>query len=64
MTIVTTIRTGHKIKTADDTFEVVGNMKFRSGYKYVCRNSRGQRITLDRDDVIAAQRDGDATVTA
>lgn len=64
MQIVTTIRTGHKIITDADTFEVVGSMKARSGYKYICRTSNGRTVSLGREDVLQAQRDGDARVAA
>lgn len=62
--IVATIRAGHKINTAGQVFEVLGSMKARSGYKYICRTATGAKVTLDRADVLQAQRDGDATVTA
>ena len=63
MTIVSTIYAGHIIKTANDTFTVMGSMKLRGRYLYVCNNSAGRRISISRDDVLQAQRDGDAVVT-
>jgi len=62
--IITTIRPGYIIKTADCAFQVLGSMKMRSGYKYICKTDSGKKVTIDRDDLLEAQRDGSATVCA
>jgi hypothetical protein len=64
MQIVARIYVGHKIVTEDETFEVIDNIKKRSGYKYICRRQNGQTCTLDRQDVIQAQKEGHTFVTA
>lgn len=58
MQIVATIRTGHIIETADNRFSVIGNMKVRGRYVYVCRDKGGRKVSLGRDDVLQAQREG------
>jgi hypothetical protein len=63
MTIIATIRPGYRITTAAAVFTVAGSMKTRSGYKYICTDAAGRKISIDRADLIQAQRDGDATVT-
>lgn len=60
--LITTIRPGYIIKTATEEFVVTGSMKMRSGYKYVCKTKAGKKITIDREDLIAAQKDGSAVV--
>lgn len=60
--IVTTIRAGHSIVTEGGTFLVKGSQKFRSGQKYICTDSRGRTVSLDREDVLQAQREGLATI--
>jgi hypothetical protein len=65
MQIVATIRPGHRIVTEDRTFEVYGSLKSRSGYKYlVIDTSTKQKLSLGREDVLQAQREGSAMVTA
>ena len=65
MSVVSTIRPGHKIITAGKTFEVVGSMKLRGRYLYKAIDAQSRRIvSLSRDDVLEAQRDGSATVSA
>lgn len=64
MQIVATIRPGHIIETADDRYSVASSMKLRGRYLYVCINKAGRRVSLSRDDVLQAQRDGDAKVIA
>ncbi|UXO93985.1 hypothetical protein Pan3_63 [Pseudanabaena phage Pan3] len=62
--VVANIYIGHVIETADDRFVVKGNMKMRGRYLYVCTNKAGRTVSLSRDDVLQAQRDGDAKVLA
>lgn len=62
MTIISTIRPGYRIQTTDDVYTVGHALKVRSGYKYVCTNKSGRRVSLDRNDVLEAQRDGSAVV--
>lgn len=64
MQIVATIRPGHIIRTNDDEYTVRGNMSVRGRYLYVCTNKAGRKVSLGRDDVLQAQRDGDASVVA
>lgn len=64
MQIVATIRAGHIIETTGNRFTVVGNMKVRGRYLYVCADQSGRKVSLGRDDVLQAQRDGDAVVVA
>ena len=64
MQIVAKIYTGHKIVTENETFEVIGSMKMRKGYKYICRKENGQKCTLDREDILQAQREGHTLITA
>lgn len=59
---ITTIRSGYLIKTSDMDLEVVGSMKMRSGYKYICKTKAGKKVSIDRNDLIEAQRDGSATI--
>lgn len=61
--IVARIHVGHKIITEDNVFEVLGSMSIRKNYKYICKDSSGNKVTLDREDVLQAQRDGDAKVS-
>lgn len=62
--IVSTIRNGYRIKTETDTFVVAGSMKIRGSYKYICKTDDGRTISIDRRDVLEAQRDGSAVVLA
>ncbi len=62
MTIIAKIYTGYKIKTENDDMKVIGSMKSRSGYKYICHNSKGEKVCVDRNDLLAAQKNGEATV--
>ncbi len=62
--LITTIRPGYIIKTAQGDFEVTGSMKMRSGYKYICKNKAGKKISIDRADLIDAQKEGSAKVIA
>ena len=62
--LITTIRPGYIIKTAEGDFEVTGAMKMRSGYKYICKNKAGKKISIDRADLIEAQKDGSAKVVS
>lgn len=65
MQIVATIRPGHRIVTETQTFEVYGSLKTRSGYKYLVVDAATKRkFSLDRDDVLQAQREGTAKVVA
>lgn len=64
MTIVTTIRPGHRIKTDADTFTVMGSTNIRGRYCYTVANAAGRKFSLSRDDVLEAQRDGSAKVMA
>jgi len=61
--IVAKIYVGHKIIVGAKEFAVIGNMKSRSGYKYICLDDSGKKVSLDREDVLQAQRDGEATVS-
>lgn len=62
MQIVTTIRVGYIISTDQGDFEVLGSRKFRSGQKYICKAPSGATVSLDREDVLEAQRDGSAII--
>lgn len=63
--IVTTIRTGHRIVTEGRTFEVTGSLKMRGRYLYrVIDLTTRQPLALSREDVLQAQREGTAKVTA
>ncbi len=63
--IVSQIRIGHRIKTDAATYTVLGSMKMRGGYCYIARDeATGRKISIRRDDLLQAQRDGDATITA
>ena len=65
MTIVSTIYTGYRIVTEAATFEVVGQMKLRGRYLYKVRNIQTGRInSIERSDLLEAQRDGSAKVVA
>lgn len=64
MTIVACIYVGHRIVTEDQTFTVIGTLKTRKGYKYICRDAAGRKVSLDRQDVLQAQREGTARVEA
>ena len=63
MTIIATIRAGYTITTDAGTFLVHGSIKARSGQKYVCTDAAGKRVSIDRADLLQAQREGSATVT-
>jgi len=63
MTVVATIHIGHRIITEAATFEVVGNLKMRGRYLYKVRNTQTGRInSIEREDLLEAQRDGSAKV--
>lgn len=64
MQVVTTIRPGHIIRTDADDFTVRGNMSVRGRYLYVCTNKAGRKVSLSREDVLDAQREGSAKVVA
>lgn len=64
MQIVATIRPGHIIKTEDNKFLVQGAMKMRGRYLYLCLDKAGRKVSLSREDVMEAQREGHTTVVA
>jgi len=64
MQIVSTIRAGHTIRTEDNTYLVIGTMQMRGRYSYTARDKSGRKVSLNREDVLQAQREGAATVTA
>lgn len=64
MTIVSKIFVGHRIQVASEIYTVSGSLKMRSGYKYVCTTASGKKISIDRLDLIEAQKDGSAKILA
>lgn len=62
MNIVSRIYVGHIIVTDDDEYTVTGTMQVRSRYKYIVKNRNGTTLTLDREDILQAQKEGSATV--
>ncbi len=64
MQIVSTIRPGHTIRTEDNAYLVLGSMQMRGRYSYTARDQSGRKVSLSREDVLQAQREGSATVTA
>jgi hypothetical protein len=62
MQIVSTIYAGYTIKTEDNAFLVCGTSKIRKTYRYVCRDKDGNIVSIRREDLLQAQRDGDAVV--
>jgi hypothetical protein len=64
MQLISTIRNGYRIITESATFEVYGSLKMRSGYKYLVTNiANGRKSSIDRSDLLQAQREGAARVT-
>lgn len=62
--IVSRISIGHRIKTDATTFTVLGTMKLRTRYSYIARDENtGRKVSIRRDDLLQAQRDGDAIIT-
>lgn len=64
MAIVSTIRSGHIIRTDGGEYFVRGNMKVRGRYLYICTDKVGRKVTIGREDVMQAQMDGEAVVVA
>ena len=64
MQIVSTIRAGHIIKTEDNRFMVEGSMSIRGRYVYLVKDQSGRKVSLGREDVLQAQREGSAQVLA
>lgn len=64
MQIVATIRPGHIIKTEDNEFTVCGSIKLRGRYAYVCRDKAGRKVSLSREDVLQAQREGHTSIVS
>lgn len=63
MQIVATIRNGHRIITEGKTYEVYGSLKLRGRHLYqVVDIATGKKLSLARDDVLQAQREGSAKV--
>ena len=62
--IVSQIRIGHRIRTGTATFTVLGTMKLRGGYCYIARDEATERkISIRREALLQALRDGDAIIT-
>lgn len=64
MQIVSTIRAGHTIRTENNAYLVIGTMQMRGRYSYTARDKSGRKVSLNREDILQAQREGAATVTA
>lgn len=64
MQIVATIRPGHVIKTDENRFMVEGSMKIRGRYFYIVKDQAGRKVSLGREDVLQAQREGSAQILA
>ena len=60
--IVTTIRRGHVIDTGEHKFTVLGTSNIRGRYCYTVEDQGGRRVSLGREDVLQAQREGHARV--
>lgn len=56
---------GYKIQTEETTYEVLGNYSIRGKYKYITKDLKnGKQVTIDRDDLIQAQKEGSAKIIA
>lgn len=62
MQIVATIRPGYTIKTEVGNYLVCASQKFRTGYKYICKDATGRKVSIDREDVLQGQREGVVSV--
>lgn len=63
MTIIAKIYEGYTIEVeGGDKYLVKGSINIRGRYAYVCTDRSGRKVSLSRDDVIQAQKEGTARV--
>lgn len=61
--VVARIYKGYKIKVADKVYEVLDSFSMRGKQKYTVKDLyNGKLVTLVRDDIMQAQKDGDCVV--
>jgi hypothetical protein len=55
---------GYKIQTETATYEVLGSLSIRGRYAYTVKDVKnGKKLSISREDLMQAQKEGSATIT-